>query len=266
MTNKKGFYGGLKSWFEQKMYIEQPKNKIELFEPQRTNLEPIFDSQTNQFTGVLYTDLDTCAQKDYLNYFSDALDTMAYWYCHGRAILTLLPLPVELLSNDLFSQSLEQKLIDSKLPVGYIKIPLTHYKTVDFHLYKEKLLQLERLGIILELKNFSGGMIEIQWLNTGMFTGVHFSTSLIRAASITTYSKEIINDLLITCKRKNYHLYSEGISLVHDFTFTKNSSIQYCYGPLMMPAVSKHQILKINQSQFTDALTHAPKKNSNDRE
>jgi len=266
MTDKKGLYGNLKRWFDQQMFIEQPKNKNTLFESQHTNLEPIFDSLTNQFIGVIYTDLGSCLQKDYLDHFSDALDTMTYWYCHGRAILTLLPLPIAFIKDELFLQSLESKLIESKLPVGYIKIPLLHFKTEDFRPYEKKLHQLLRLGIILELKSFSGGVIEIEWLKTGIFTGIHFSTSLIRAASMTSYSKELIDDLLITCKSKNFHLYSEGISLVHDFTFTKISCIHYCYGPLMMPAVSKHQILKITQSQFTDALTHTPKKNTHDRD
>jgi hypothetical protein len=68
---------------------------------------------------------------------------------------------------------------------------------------------------------------------------------------MTSLSKERFNDLMITCKRQNHHTYVEGISLVHDFNFAKNNSITFTYGSFLMPAVTKHQILKIKHSQFS---------------
>jgi hypothetical protein len=50
---------------------------------------------------------------------------------------------------------------------------------------------------------------------------------------------------------RHFHTYSGGISLVHDFNFAKNNSITFTYGSFLMPAVTKHQILKIKHSQFS---------------
>lgn len=260
MKEHQRIYRNLKFWFNKQMRVEQPKINTSQFEEQRIHLEPIFDSQTNAFVGAQYDDLELQKPNDYLQKFKRSLENIAYWHCHGRAILTLLPLPVQFLKNPTFFEEYKNILILTQLPVGLIRVPLMGYHNETFDNFENQLRQLQRLGLILELKNFTGSNTELTWLKSSLFQGLHFSTALLRAAMTTSLTKELFDDLLITCKQQNYHTYSEGISLVHDFTFSKNNNIQFCYGPLMMPAVSKHQILKIHTSQLTDSFNFTPNK------
>jgi EAL domain-containing protein (putative c-di-GMP-specific phosphodiesterase class I) len=154
----------------------------------------------------------------------------------------------------------EQYLMASQLPVGLIRVPLLDYRNLEMSLIEYQLLQLQRLGLILELKNFSGSDAELVWLNSNLFKGVHISIGFVRAAMMTSLSKERFDDLMITCKSQNHHTYVEGISLVHDFNFAKENEVQFCYGPLMMPPVSKHQLLKITISQLNQSFQSSPKK------
>ena len=261
MEKNRGVIHDLRNWIAKHMRVEQPKNNSSQFVEQVINLEPVFNTQTMVFEGVLCNDLYKLSdEKMYLKHFKQALENIAYWCCHGRTIMTILPLPIYLLSNEIFLKELEKNLVASQLPVWLIRVLLVNQKNLQLSIYEDQLYQLQRLGLILELHNFSGSNTEFTNLKTGLFQGVHLSTNLIRAAMKITYSKELFDDLLIICNEHNYHVYGEGISLVHDFNFVKENKVPFCYGPLMMPAVSKHQLLKITMSQFNQFVNNTPKK------
>lgn len=262
MKEDQNIYQNLKSWLTKQINVEQPQIKQKQFEDQQIYLDPIFDSQNQKFIGTICNQLNQANEINYLHDFKNTLEDIAYWYCHGRAILSLLPLPVTFLNQAEFLRIYENSIIASQLPVGLIRVPLIAYKNQNIKSYEAPLNQLQRLGLIFELKNFSGSQSELSWLNTQMFQGIHIATGLLRAAMSTSLSREIFNDLLITCKSQNHHTYGEGISLVHDFNFAKDNHVQYCYGPLMMPTVSKHQLLKITTSQLSASLNITPIKHN----
>ncbi len=261
MKDYQGIYQNLKLWLTKKMHIEQPQNKDVNFEEQLIYLDPIFECQSQEFAGAICNDLFQNDPSLYLRQFKNALDSIAYWHCHGRAIATFLPLPTLLLLSKEFILEYEQYLMASQLPVGLIRVPLFDYKNLELTLFENQLLQLQRLGLILELKNFSGSDSELVWLNSSFFKGVHISIGFVRAAMMATLSKERFNDLMITCNSQNHHTYVEGISLVHDFNFANKNKVQFCYGSLMMPPVSKHQLLKITISQLNQSFQSPPNKN-----
>jgi len=261
MDKSRGVMNDLKNWITKQISVEQPKSHSKRFIEQLINLEPIFNSKTLFFEGVICNDLyKPTSEVVYLKGFKDALENIAYWCCHGRAILTLIPLPITFLNNENLMKGFEKILIESQLPVGLIRLMLIGSKDFEHKRYEQQLAQLQRLGLILELHHFSGSKNEFNNMKTGLFQGVHLSTNLIRAAMKTSYSFELFNDLLIICNDNNYHVYGEGISLVHDFNFVKENKVQFCYGPLLMPAVSKHQLLKITMSHFNDFIKNTPKK------
>ena len=261
MKDHQGIYQNLKLWLTKKMHIEQPQNKDIAFEEQLVYLDPIFECQSQKFVGAVCNDLLQNNPSLYLKQFKNSLDSIAYWHCHGRAIPTYLPLPTSLLLSKDFLLEYEENLMGSQLPVGLIRVPFLDYKNLNLKLLENQLQQLQRLGLILELKNFSGSDSEMVWLNSNYFSGVHISIGFVRAAMMTTLSKERFDDLMITCKGQNHHTYVEGISLVHDFNFANKNEVQFCYGPLMMPPVSKHQLLKITISQLNQSFQSSPKKN-----
>jgi EAL domain-containing protein (putative c-di-GMP-specific phosphodiesterase class I) len=260
MKEHQGIYQNLRYWLTKRIRIEQPQNKDLNFEEQLIYLDSIFESQSQEFAGAICNDLLQSNPTLYLRQFKNALDSIAYWHCHGRAIQTFLPLPTSMLLSKEFVLEYEQYLMASQLPVGLIRVPLLDYRNLEMSMIEYQLLQLQRLGLILELKNFSGSDAELVWLNSNLFKGVHISIGFVRAAMMTSLSKERFDDLMITCKSQNHHTYVEGISLVHDFNFAKENEVQFCYGPLMMPPVSKHQLLKITISQLNQSFQSSPKK------
>jgi len=44
------------------------------------------------------------------------------------------------------------------------------------------------------------------------------------------------------------------MTLVHDLENAKRLQVDYCYGGLMMPPVSRHQIFHINDSRIAKAI------------
>jgi EAL domain-containing protein (putative c-di-GMP-specific phosphodiesterase class I) len=261
MGNNKKVIDSFKNWLAKQIRVEQPQITTSQFKEQLINLCPVFNTKTLLFEGVICDDLYTVSDENiYVKKFSDALENIAYWYCHGRAILTILPLPIHFLASHQLMRRIETQLMGSQLPVGLIRILLLDTKDNDVSEFKLQLTQLQLLGLILEIHQFSGSESEFHNLHTGLFQGVHLSTKMIRAAMKTTHSRELFNDLMIICKERKYHVYAEGISLVHDFNFVKERGVDFCYGPLMMPSVSKHQLLNITMSHFNHFINNTPKK------
>jgi hypothetical protein len=190
MKDQQGLYWSLKSWLSKQMNVEQPQINLTQFEEQSVHLEPIFDCQNQIFIGAICNDLIETNSKTYLIHFKKSLEEIAYWHCHGRAILTLLPLPISFAKDQDFIAQYEAYLMQSQLPVGLIRIPIIGYKNDEVDFYYDFLTQLQRLGLILELKNFSNSQTELAWLDTQMFKGVHLSTHLVRAAMTTSFSRE----------------------------------------------------------------------------
>ena len=156
MKDQQGIYQSLKYWLTRKIHIEQPQIKDIRFEEQFIYIDPVFECQSQEFSGAVCNDLFLNNPSLYLLQFKKSLDNIAYWYCHGRAIPTFLSLPSSMLLSEEFVLEYEQHLIASQLPVGLIRVPLLDYKNLTLTLFENQLLQLQRLGLILELKNFSG--------------------------------------------------------------------------------------------------------------
>ena len=90
MEKNRGVIHDLRNWIAKHMRVEQPKNNSSQFVEQVINLEPVFNTQTMVFEGVLCNDLYKLSdEKMYLKHFKQALENIAYWCCHGRTIMTI---------------------------------------------------------------------------------------------------------------------------------------------------------------------------------
>lgn len=250
MQSKKGIYSVFKNIIKKENALFQSKPQEKFLDTQVVNLLPIFDTMTQEFSGVLHQSLIDSKEDKIIHHVQEALQNIAYWHCHGRAINTLLPIHQHHLGNDLLMEQLIAQISASSLPIGLIKIPVMGLQEPANKNLTSALLKLQRLGIIFEFWGFNGGEVEFEWLKQKLFNGVHLSIGLLRAVSMTTHTKEIFHQLTTLISNQKIHTYSGGISLVHDLTFARNFRLNYCYGSLLMPSVTKHQILKINDSQF----------------
>lgn len=251
MSTTKKFYDVIKNWLDQKEVVKQALSNQGEFPLQEINLEPIFFTENNFFMGVLNQNLLAVTQENYASQFHTGLMNINYWLTQGRSIPSLLPIR----STHLLSSSLVTKLVNqitqSALPIGLIRMPLLQITAVDQLVLSPILEQFYRLGVILEIIDFTGEEDELHWLNDNLIQGVHLSTGLLRAAAMSHEKKQIMDQIMNLSSSRHFHTYSGGISLVHDFNFAKNNSITFTYGSFLMPAVTKHQILKIKHSQFS---------------
>lgn len=242
------FYQFMKRWVS----AHEPSKQDSFLTLQPINLEPYFDTQANQFQGVFFKSFVYYNDLDLHNLFEECLLNIAYWHCHHRAIRSILPLHAKTLVQPKLLNTIEELLIRSELPVGLISFAVQGTTTCSWTDLESALQRLHRLGVRLELYGISGSDKEFDYMSTELFESVHLSLSLMRAAHLDLQSRELLDQILNACEVNILHTYCGGISLVHDFIFAKNNCIDYCYGPLMMPAVSKHQILHIKESQFAN--------------
>lgn len=255
------FYQFMKRWVS----AREPSRNDTFLALQPTNLEPYFDSQSNQFQGVFFKSFIYYNDLDLPHLFEECLMNIAYWHCHHRAIRTIVPIQAKSIIQPKLLTDLEDLLIQSELPVGLISFAIQGSMLCAWRDLENALDRLNRLGVRLELYGLSGCDKEFDYLDSELFEAAHISLSLMRAAHLDLQSRELLDQVLDACEVNILHTYCGGITLVHDFIFAKNNGIEYCYGPLMMPAVSKHQILHIKESQFAKMpLTTTPSLNTQD--
>lgn len=257
MKSKKTFYSLFKNIITKEKFLSQSQEVERFLESQIVNLIPIFNTHTQEFSAVLYQSLLDTHGEFLENHLQDALQNIAYWHCHGRAITTLLPINQNTLLNENQLDILIEKILKSSLPIGLIRMPITGLNEGPTDLLVEVLNKLSRLGIILEFWGFNGNDKDFSWLTEQEFKGIHLSIGLLRAASMTTHTKDIFDKLIKHTTLHKIHTYSGGMSLVHDLTFARNLNVNFSYGSLLMPAVTKHQILKISESQFKHLSTNS---------
>lgn len=266
MKQSKGLYTHFKEWLTEQYLVKQTTGQNLHFEEQKINLEPIFQIQNQQFHSALLEGARHPSKEQIVSHLEEGINHITYWHCHSRAIQCSIVIPMRFLVDPILFSQFEKLIIESELPVGFVKIVVDEITTTPHKKSYEYLMKLQRLGVTLEFFNFSGAKDQFEWLQTPLFEGVHIAPPFLRAASQATFSTELLNQLITNSKGK-FHLYGGGISLVHDFVFAHKNQLDFCYGPLLMPCVSKHQILKIKQSQLPMHITSSlPPINSNHKE
>lgn len=243
-------YSIFKDWAKTTTRLKEPSQTNSSLQLQQINLEPIFDTQTHLFKGVFCQSFLNCDKTDLENLFKECLGNLNYWHCHNRAIRCIIPLRAEYISSTITFPLICQWISESELPIGLIAIAIGNIQSLSE--LQPELEKLKLLGLEIELFEFSGLQNEVEWVNEFTFDGIHLSQSFIRSTHQSSEQMALFHQILGLQNTYKFHLYFRGISLVHDFVFAKNHGIHFCYGPLMMPAVSKHQILKIKDSQFVN--------------
>lgn len=243
-------YSIFKDWAKPQTSLKEPTQQNSSLQIQQIDLEPFFDTQTHLFKGVFCQSFLNCETSALEQLFKECLGNLNYWHCHNRAIRCIIPLRAEHMDSAITFTLICEWIRESELPVGLIAIAIGNIQSLTP--LKPKLEKFKLLGLEVELFEFSGKAEEFDWLNEFNFDGVHLSQSFIRSTHQSRKQMALFKKTLHFQNTYKFHLYFRGIALVHDFVFAKNNGIHFCYGPLMMPAVSKHQILKIKDSQFAN--------------
>ena len=213
--------------------------------------EPIFNCKGTKLTGSLFRPLLTASDMQLLRLFMEGLDTIAYWYRTGRFIPGILPIPTHVLASKGYVDAICELILNSRLPVGLVAIGIQKIPESDIaDAFKDGLLRLRRLGVLLHFLKFTGSIEELQWITDLQLEGVHIDMGQLR-------ERELTSDALSQLRQSPYsptQIYASNIALVKDLENACTLIAEHSYGSLMMSPLSRHQMLQINDSRIAKAI------------
>jgi EAL domain-containing protein (putative c-di-GMP-specific phosphodiesterase class I) len=220
--------------------------------------EPIFNKQGTKLTSSLFRPLLTATDTQLLRLFMEGLDTITYWYRSGRFIPGILPLPAGHLGSPDFIDALSDLILNSRLPVGLISLgihKLNDAKPMDSCM--EGLLRMRRLGVLIHLLDFTGSKSHIHWIEEIEPEGIHIEMGQFRSDGLP---KEMVS----IDHQFHTQIYAGNITLVKDLENVMAIGAHHSYGGLMMPPISRHQMLQTSDSRIARAIFSLhPHKNPN---
>lgn len=121
----------------------------------------------------------------------------------------------------------------------------------------EGLLRMRRLGVLIHLLDFSGTSAQINWIKQMEPEGIHIEIGQFRAEGLP-------NEMISLGQKFHTEIYASNITLVKDLENAMSIGAHHCYGGLMMPPISRHQILHTSDSRIAKAIFSLhPHKNLN---
>jgi len=210
--------------------------------------EPIFNAQGTNLTGSLFRPLLTATDTQLLRLFMEGLDTTSYWYRSGRFISGILPIPAHAIACSAYIDALSDLILNSRLPVGLVSLGIQSLPGAEnASACKEGLLRMRRLGVLLHLMQFTGTAEELLFLEEMQLDGIHIEMEQFRTHALPV-------EVIAQAQHLQTQIYASNITLVIDLENAKTLGVHHCYGGLMMPPVSRHQTLHINDSRIAKAI------------
>ena len=213
--------------------------------------EPIFNCKGTKLTGSLFRPLLTSTDVQLLRLFMEGLDTIAYWYRSGRFIPGILPIPTHAVSSGGYVDALSDLILNSRLPVGLIALGIKLPPDPEVNAaYKEGLLRMRRLGVLLHIIDFSGSPEQLRWISEMQIEGIHIDMRQFRNQALS-------RDVLSQIRSSPYsptQIYASNVLLMTDLENATHWQIDHCYGGLMMSPLSRHQMLQIHDSRIAKAI------------
>ncbi|MBU3620237.1 diguanylate phosphodiesterase [Polynucleobacter sp. CS-Odin-A6] len=228
------------------------------FQRQAISNEPIFNTQGTKLTSSLFRPLLTATDTQLLRLFMEGLDTITYWYRSGRFIPGILPISAQHLASSDLIDALSDLILNSRLPVGLVSLGIRQLNDVEpMDSCMEGLLRMRRLGVAIHLLDFSGANSQISWMEAIQPEGIHLEMGQFRRDGLPT-------SIISLGEKFQSQIYASNITLVKDLENIIALGAQHGYGGLMMPPVSRHQMLHISDSRIAKAIFSLhPHKNQN---
>ena len=212
--------------------------------------EPIFNCKGTKLTGSLFRPLLDSTDVQFLRLFMEGLDAISYWHRSGRLIPGILPIPVHVISSSEYIDAISDLILNSRLPVGLVALGIKSIPNNELaDVCKEGMLRMRRLGVLLHLLEYSGDVKQMQWVEEMQIEGIHIDMSQMRKEVLPL---EALNQ--IRGPYSSIQIYASNISLVNDIEKVSEWQFNHCYGGLMMPPLSRHQMLQINDSRIAKAI------------
>lgn len=264
MKPKSRLYSLVKNWTRKPTLSVKELHQGQLYEvmmqPESKQLEVWAESQNLSFELVLrtkdlvtefvtLTTLEQAPKEAVIDLIGEGIRAANYWHSFTKPHAIMLAMKVDwLLDSDLMSQ-FQELLLRCHLPVGLIYVgidELSHSKQItELH---EALVQLQRLGILFHLLNFTGQEIECQMMLNHRFTHIHIAGDLIRQAIPGSQCEKKLMALIALIETNDSLSVTGPIKLMHEKSVAEKHAIHCYHGKHIMPPMTLHQVLKMGRT------------------
>jgi EAL domain-containing protein (putative c-di-GMP-specific phosphodiesterase class I) len=264
MKPKSRLYSLVKNWtkkpglavkeFQQGQLYEvmmQPESKqLETWaESQNLSFELALSSQDLVTEFVTLTSLEHASKDTVIGLVKEGIRAANYWHSFTKPHSIMLNMKAEWLIDSDLMNDFQEVLLKCYLPVGLIYVGISHSAELkEASRLQEALVQLQRLGILFHLLNFTGQDEECHLMLNHRFTHIHLAGDLIRQAIPGSQCEKKLIALKALIHANDARSVAGPIKLMQEKTVAEKHDIDCYYGKHIMPPMTLHQVLKMGKS------------------
>ena len=264
MKPKSRLYSLVKNWTKKPSLAVKELHQGQLYEvmmqPESRQLEAWASSQHLSFELVLsskdlvtefvtLTPLEHASKDTVIDLVKNGIRAANYWHSFTKPHAIMLTMKAEWLTDPNLMSDFQEVLLKCYLPVGLIYVGISDLgQSKDANPLQEALVQLQRLGILFHLLNFTGQDEECQLMLNHRFTHIHLAGDLIRQAIPGSQCEKKLIALKALIHANDARSVAGPIKLMHEKTVAEKHAIDCYYGKHIMPQMTLHQVLKLGKT------------------
>ncbi len=264
MKPKSRLYSLVKNWTKKPALAVKDFHQGQLYEvmmqPESQQLEAWAESQDLSFELVLstkelvtefvtLTSLEQASKEAVIGLVKEGIRAANYWHSSTKPHAIMLAMKAEWLTDPILMSDFQELLLKCHLPIGLIYVGISDLpQTKQTSPLEEALLQLQRLGILFHLLNFTGQEEECQLMLNHRFTHIHIASDLIRQAIPGSQCEKKLIALKALIEANDSLSVTGPIKLMYEKTVAEKHTIDCYYGKHIMPPMTLHQVLKMGRS------------------
>ena len=264
MKPKSRLYSLVKNWTKKPGLVVKELHQGQLYEvmmqPEHKQLESWATSQDLSFELVLrskdlvtefvtLTSLEEASKEEALDLIKKGIRAANYWHSFTKPHAIMLAIKTEWLIDPGFMNAFQEVLLKCHLPVGLIHVGISNpAESKEASQLQEALIQLQRLGILFHLLNFTGQDEECQLMLNHQFTHIHLAGDLIRQAIPGSQCEKKLIALKALIHANEALSVAGPIKLMHEKTVAEKHAIDCYHGKHIMPQMTLHQVLKMGRT------------------
>jgi EAL domain-containing protein (putative c-di-GMP-specific phosphodiesterase class I) len=264
MKPKSRLYSLVKNWTKKPGLAVKELHQGQLYEvmmqPESRQLEVWANAQNLSFELALsskdlvtefvtLTSLDQASKDAAIDLIKEGIRAANYWHGFLKPHPIMLTMKAEWLIDPDLMNDFQEMLLKCHLPVGLIYVGINDFTEVkQVPQLHEALVQLQRLGILFHLLNFTGRDEECQLMIHHRFTHIHLASDLIRQAIPGSQCEKKLIALRALIHANDARSVAGPIKLMHEKSVAEKHLIDCCYGKHIMPQMTLHQVLKMGKT------------------
>jgi EAL domain-containing protein (putative c-di-GMP-specific phosphodiesterase class I) len=264
MKPKSRLYSLVKNWTKKPGLAVKEFHQGQLYEvmmqPESKQLEAWASSQHLSFELVLsskdlvtefvtLTPLEHASKDTVIELVRDGIRAANYWHSFTKPHAIMLAMKAEWLIDPNLLNDFQEVLLKCYLPVGLIYVGISNSAELkEAPQLQEAMVQLQRLGILFHLLNFTGQDEECQLMLNHRFTHIHLAGDLIRQAIPGSQCEKKLIALKALIHANDARSVAGPIKLMHEKSVAEKHAIDCYFGKHIMPPMTLHQVLKMGKT------------------